>query len=359
MIVYHLLLIVGLPIYLLHTTPAAALIVTTAVIMYTSGLCVTAGYHRLYSHSAYKINPVFEIFLLFLATLAAQGSAIRWSFEHRHHHAFVDTDKDPYSIKKGFWYAHCLWLFDKQKEIEPKVVADLMRHPILRFQHRYFAYLYFLSNGLVCALLGWIFSDYWGAVVIGWLARTFLLHHCTWLINSLAHTWGTKHFCQELSAVDNYIIALLTFGEGYHNYHHTFAYDYRNGIRWYHFDPTKWLIWTLSKLGLVSKLRRVHAFQVEKKLLLEHKRVLQEKIQASLISKGEWEEKISCLSESLLQKLEQINSLNLRYQEFKKKAESRELIYPLKSEIKRLKKSFADEIANWMDLSNNILSSTA
>jgi stearoyl-CoA desaturase (Delta-9 desaturase) len=352
---YHLILLIAVPLYFIYLTPAWGIIAISAVLVYVTGLSVTAGYHRLYSHMTYKLNPIMEGVLLFFATMGAQGSAIRWSFDHRHHHAFVDTDRDPYSIKKGFWYAHFLWLFEKPKPIDEKVVADLLRNPLLRFQHRFYPLLMFTTNILVSLFLGWCFGNYIAAFLFGWLGRMFFLHHFTWFINSLAHTWGARTFCQELSAVDNYIIALFTFGEGYHNYHHTFAYDYRNGIRWYHFDPTKWLIWILHKCGLAHKLKTVPRHRIEEKLVMDRKDLLLEKIASSLTaSKEEWEKKITHLTESVLAKLNQMRELKERYQALKKTKEKKETLRPLIDQIKEAKRSLQHEYRLWMDLSHHV-----
>ncbi len=228
---------------------------------------------------------------------------------------------------------------------------------MLRFQHRFYGLLMVLTNVLSFLFVGWCFNDYLGAFLFAWLVRLFFLHHFTWFINSLAHTWGARTFCKELSAVDNYLISLLTFGEGYHNYHHTFAYDYRNGIRWYHFDPTKWLIWTLHKLGLAHHLRRVHHYAIEEKLVLSRKELLLEKIHSSMDSfKGEWEEKISHLTESVLTKLRELKTLSEHYRGLKKeKTEKREYLRELRTQIKAIKKSLNEEYRSWMDLSHRVL----
>lgn len=342
---YHFFLLLFTPIYFFHFIPSWGMVAVSAVLLYVTGLSVTAGYHRLYSHTTYKIHPIIEGILLFFATMAVQGSALRWAFDHREHHAFVDTDKDPYSIKKGFWFAHFLWLFKKPKEIEKKVVADLLRKPLIRFQHQFYAPLMILTNGLAFLFFGWCFDDYLGSFFWVWLMRMFFLHHFTWFINSLAHTWGARTFCQELSAADNYLISLLTFGEGYHNYHHTFAYDYRNGIRWYHFDPTKWLIWTLSKLGLASQLKKNQFYFIEKKLILERKHLLLEKVNSSLGDyKKAWEEKIINLTESMLTKLKQVSQLREDYRQLKKnKNGKKENLYELRLQIKTIKKGLKEE----------------
>lgn len=346
---YHLILVGILPFYFLHHTPSWKLISGSFVLFYLAGLGITVGYHRLYSHTTYKINAVVEWVVLFFGTMAIQGSVIRWSFDHRHHHAFVDTDADPYSIKKGFWYAHVLWLFEKQKEVDPKVVSDLWRRPLLRFQHRYYGLLMVLTNALAFVAIGAFCQDYLGAFVFALLVRMFFGHHFTWFINSLAHTWGARTFCKELSAVDNCIIALLTFGEGYHNYHHTFAYDYRNGIRWFHFDPTKWIIWTLSKCGLTKQLRRVENHQIEEKILLESKKILLQKVPPSFqLKREEWEQKVTSFCENGLAKLNQVKKLRQAYQELKKTGHKDHRLHDLKLELKSLKKSLKEDLRKWI-----------
>lgn len=354
---YHLLLLISLPIYFFYFSPSWQIITTSVVLLYLTGLSVTAGYHRLYSHSTYKVHPVVEAILLFFATMATQGSVLRWAFDHRLHHAFVDTDRDPYSIKKGFWYAHFLWLLEKPKEIEDKTVADLLKKPLIRFQHRFYAPLMLLTNGLTSLFLGWCFGDYLGAFLFVWFVRLFFLHHFTWFINSLAHTWGARTFCQELSAVDNYLISLLTFGEGYHNYHHTFGYDYRNGIRWYHFDPTKWLIWTLSKLGLASRLRKNHHHFIEKRLISERKQLLLEKIQSSLSDhKKIWEEKVITLTESMLDKLQEFKQVKEHYLQLKRsKAREKKALSELSHQIKTIKNGLKAEYKHCKVLSHQIM----
>jgi stearoyl-CoA desaturase (delta-9 desaturase) len=126
----------------------------------------------------------------------------------------------------------------------------------------------------------------------------------TWSINSLAHFWGSQNYSQEHSAVDNYLIALITCGEGYHNYHHSFAYDYRNGIRWYHFDPGKWLIWSLYKLGLAYDLKKVNNYRIARHLLLQHKDMLIQKLKDSYYA-----QKVSELADKISAKLTQMQNI--------------------------------------------------
>ncbi len=351
---YHLFLLIALPLYFLHHTPSIGMVLLSIALVYITGMSVTAGYHRLYSHTTYKIHPIAECVLLFFATMAAQGSAFRWSFDHRHHHAFVDTDQDPYSIKKGFWYAHFFWLLEKPKPIENKVISDLVKSPLLRFQHRFYGSLFVTTNVIFTLFIGWCFNDYLAAFLLSCIARMFFLHHFTWFINSLAHTWGARDFCKELSAVDNYMISLVTFGEGYHNYHHTFAGDYRNGIRWYHFDPTKWLIWTLSKFKLAHSLRKISDVVIQEKVVLGQKQLLLERFQTSPTScQASWEEKITKHSENLLLRLREISKLKEKYAQLIKE-EKKEHISQLVQELKIIKKSFKKQIRDWVELSREV-----
>ncbi len=358
---YHLLLIAGLPFYLMHYSVSWQMWVTSFVLLYGAGMCVTAGYHRLYSHSTYKTNRWVEVFLLFFASLATQGSALKWSYDHRRHHAFVDTDEDPYSINKGFWFAHILWLFHKTKPIEKKVVADLYRNPLVMFQHKHFALCMLVSNLIVTLAIGYVLNDYFGAFVISWLVRLFFLHHFTWFINSLAHTWGNQSFSKEHSAMDNYTVCLVTFGEGYHNYHHTFAGDYRNGIKWYHFDPTKWMIWTLYKLGLASNLKRTSPVQIREKMILEGKEEISNKLKDFWVeNKAHLEASVEKISTEILDKVSRFQELSVQYRDVKKQkikdlTQDPDLINKMKYEIKSLHRSIKEDWKSWKKLSKNIL----
>jgi stearoyl-CoA desaturase (delta-9 desaturase) len=289
--------------------------------------------------------------------MATQGSALRWSFDHRIHHAHVDTEEDPYSIKKGFLFAHCLWLVQKPREIEERTVSDLLKNKLVLFQHRYYKTLMIATNALVVLFFGWLLNDYLGSFMLVLGLRMFLLHHFTWFINSLAHTWGDKPFSQELSAVDNYFLSMLTFGEGYHNYHHTFANDYRNGIRWFHFDPTKWLIWTLHKLGLAYNLKRMDAATIEKRMVIEHKNILLDQItQVCYVKKEELETVIQEMSDRIVAKIAQFNALKEKYLLTKKETPSRDILKELHQELKQLKKSLRNDWRLWLQLSSNIMS---
>ena len=339
---YHILLAVGLPLYFLHYTPSLSLILTSIALVFISGIAITAGYHRLYSHLCYKTHPVIEFFFLFFGSLATQGSALRWCNDHRLHHAFVDTDKDPYSVKKGLLHAHILWMFFRDEPIDPKVVSDLSRSKMLKFQHEHYLFCMLGSNILTSLVVGYFLGDYLGAFLFAWFVRLFVLHHTTWCINSLAHFWGTQFFSKEHSAVDNYLISLLTYGEGYHNYHHTFSQDYRNGIYWYHFDPAKWLIWGLWKLGLAYDLKKVNDYRIAKQMLLEHKNLILNRVKESIYAQKDLlAAKVTEICESLSEKLSQRQSLVDQY----RKQKSKEMLH----EIRELKKSLKGDWKRWRE----------
>lgn len=356
LITYQVLLILSLPFYFFYASVSISSLIVTFILLYLTGLSITAGYHRYFAHKAYKTNPWIENILLFFGSMAAQGSVLRWAYEHRIHHAHVDTDLDPYSIKKGFWYAHCLWLLEKPREIESRIVPDLLKNKRVMFQHNYYALTMVATNAIAFVCAGWLLNDYMGAFFLTLWLRLFLLHHFTWFINSLAHTWGDKPFCKEQSAVNNYIISLLTFGEGYHNYHHTYANDYRNGIKWYHFDPTKWLIWTLSKLGLATHLKTMDPFTINKRMVLTRKDLLLNQIKELwYVKKEDLEMKVQELSDCILQKIGDFDHLKEKYYQFKKESRERDLLKELKYEIKALRRSLRQDWKHWKRLSNSIM----
>ena len=351
-VAYHVALLIGLPFYFYYNSPGAMLVVVSVVLLFLTEIGIGGAYHRYYAHRCYTLSRPAEAVLLFLATLALQGSALRWSFDHRLHHAYVDTDGDPYSIKKGFWYAHMMWLFDEPRPLRSKIVNDLEQNPLVMFQHRYYGYLSIGSNAALWLLVGWLVGDFLGAFVLVWWTRLLVSHHLTWFVNSLAHCWGEKTYSKEQSAVDNYILAVLTVGEGYHNYHHTFPNDYRNGVRWYHFDPTKWTIWTLSKLGLASDLKRFSRYRIGKRLVLEDRRVLLERLkQRAESGRRELEHKIHRLADCIHEKLSRMHALAEELRMLK----SRKAGKAAREELRTLRRSLRRDWRSWSHLCGVVL----
>ena len=227
-----------------------------------SGLSITLGYHRLFSHLSFKASwPVRLLTLIFGAT-AMENSALEWCSDHRRHHKHTDDDEDPYNIQRGFFFAHMGWIMMRPIGGESPLtnVNDLKRDPLVRFQHKWWAAIGILVGFGLPALIGYIFEGGIGAasgLLIGGVTRLVAVHHMTFFINSLCHTLGHQPYSDRCSAKDSWIMALFTFGEGYHNFHHEFQHDYRNGVKFWQFDPTKWTIHILEKIGMASKLRRV------------------------------------------------------------------------------------------------------
>lgn len=231
-----------------------------AFMMAWTGLSITAGYHRLLAHRAYTAHPMVKYFLLLGATFAVQSSAFDWCSGHRTHHRHVDDEhKDPYSARRGFWFSHIGWMLKNYPsgQFDYKNIPDLLKDPILQIQHKYYGIWVLLTNIGIMTLVGWLIGDIAGTLIIAGLLRLVLTHHFTFFINSLCHMFGSRPYTDSNTARDNFVLAIFTWGEGYHNYHHYFQYDYRNGVKWWQYDPTKWLILALSKVGLANDLRTV------------------------------------------------------------------------------------------------------
>ena len=230
-----------------------------------NGIGIGSGYHRLWSHRTYEAHPALKWFLAVMGGMSLQNSIIIWSARHRVHHRDVDdNDKDPYSIGRGFWFAHIGWMLKDYPsgEIDYSVVRDLEKDPVAAWQHRWYWTLVLVTNVGLPLLLGWMTGDMLGMFLLAGVARLVITHHVTFFINSLAHMWGRQPYTDENTARDHHLIALITYGEGYHNYHHIFQSDYRCGIRWWHLDINKWFISTCALLGLVRNRKRAPAFKV-------------------------------------------------------------------------------------------------
>ena len=229
------------------------------------GVSITGGYHRLFAHPTYKASAPLRLFYLLFGAASVQNSALKWSSDHRIHHTKTDSDEDPYNIRRGFWWAHIGWVFFKDRaEAGPTVARDLRADPLIRFQHRYYVPLAIVFGVLVPFALGSLWGDPIGAVLVAGFLRLVVQWHATFAVNSFAHMIGTQPYSTKNSARDSLLTALITLGEGYHNFHHRFQLDYRNGIRWYHLDPTKWFVWTADKLGIASNLKRTPPEVVER-----------------------------------------------------------------------------------------------
>ena len=269
---------VGLPLIALVLVPAWGVFrgfdafqwLWALAFLYLNGMSITGGYHRLWAHKAYDASPGLKWVLAFWGAGALQNSILVWASDHRRHHRHVDDNElDPYSAGRGLWFSHMGWMLREYRSNEPDFsnARDLQRDPVVMWQHRHYVPLTVFMNLGLPLLLGIWHGDILGTVLLVGLLRLVVNHHVTFFINSLAHFWGSRPYTEANSARDNGFLAFLTYGEGYHNFHHIFQTDYRNGIRWWQWDPTKWMISLCARLGLARNLNRVPDFRIQRALL--------------------------------------------------------------------------------------------
>ena len=264
------------------------------IFLVMNGIGIGSGYHRLWSHRTYKAHPILQWFLAITGGMSLQNSIIVWCARHRIHHKDVDdNDKDPYSIGRGFWFAHIGWMLRDYKSgiIDYSVVRDLEQDPVAAWQHRWYWTLVWVTNLGVPLLIGWLTGDAIGMFLLAGVARLVINHHVTFFINSLAHMWGKQPYTDENTARDQHFLALITYGEGYHNYHHMFQSDYRCGIRWWHLDINKWFISTCALLGLAKNRKRAPQFKVLRARINMDFKLARKKLESAGVSAG-WKEQL-------------------------------------------------------------------
>ncbi|MDX9874148.1 MAG: fatty acid desaturase [Spongiibacteraceae bacterium] len=323
-----------------------------------NGLSITAGYHRLWAHRAYNAHPALRWLLALFGAAATQNSILVWASGHRRHHRHVDDNEhDPYSARKGFWFSHMGWMLRHYPAGRDDFsnARDLQNDPVVAFQHRYYIPLALIMNFTPPLLAGLLLGDMLGHFLLGGVLRLVVSHHVTFFINSLAHMWGRRPYTDTNTARDNGWLALVTYGEGYHNFHHMFQHDYRNGVRWYQYDPTKWLIYAASKIGLASDLKRVEPFRIQQALLdMQFKRAqerlqragnadawrdhLEREYQQFLSFLQEWNQIRQHWYEQKLQRLaEKTAELQRNWQQTTMNARLKELEYAMRLQRKRLR----------------------
>ncbi|OBZ69411.1 Acyl-CoA desaturase, partial [Grifola frondosa] len=234
-----------------HTTASKPRVFHT----FSSG--ITAGYHRLWSHRAFKASLPLQWFLILAGASAVQGSCYWWAQRHRSHHRYTDTDKDPYNSKRGLLWTHMGWVIFRT-DIPPGGVdtTDLCNNVIVQWQRRWFFFIGLTFGYVIPTVVpGLFWSDWKGGLCFVASLRMTVCHHSIFCINSIAHYIGSTPYDDKHSPRNHFLTAILTMGEGYHNFHHQFPMDYRNAFRWYQFDPTKWFIAACSYIGLATHLR--------------------------------------------------------------------------------------------------------
>lgn len=225
-------------------------LVLLAATFYARMFGITGGYHRYFAHKSYKTSRAFQFVLAFLGASATQKGPLWWSGTHRRHHAFTDREGDPHSPREGFWYAHQGWVFDPDWGGTPReLIRDFARYPELEWLNRWH-----LVAPLALAALCYAVGGFAG-LVWGYSVSTVLLWHATYSVNSFAHLFGTRRYDTADTSRNNPVVALLTFGEGWHNNHHAYQASARNGFRWWELDVTYYVLRALAAVGLVWELR--------------------------------------------------------------------------------------------------------
>jgi stearoyl-CoA desaturase (delta-9 desaturase) len=222
-----------------------------AVVCYLVRLvAITAGYHRYFSHRTYRIGRTRQFLLALIGLTAVQRGPLWWAGNHRAHHRYSDSDRDPHSAARGFWWSHVGWILSAQHaNANHALVPDLAKYPELRFIDRH-DWIGPCALGVGCFLLGG-----WSGLIIGFFASTIVLWHVTFMINSLAHIWGRQPYATNDTSRNSLALALLTFGEGWHNNHHHNPTSCRQGFRWYQIDITYVLLRAAGACRLVTDIR--------------------------------------------------------------------------------------------------------
>jgi stearoyl-CoA desaturase (Delta-9 desaturase) len=227
-------------------------VICGVVLYFVRMFAVTGGYHRYFSHRTYKTSRVFQFILAFLAQSTAQKGALWWAAHHRAHHRFSDKAGDLHSpVNDGFWYSHVGWLFNGTGDTDYTMIPDFARFPELRFLNKHYLLPPIAMGFVVWLTLGW------SGLFIGFFASTVALWHGTFTINSLSHVFGKRRFPTTDDSRNNWFLAIVTMGEGWHNNHHRFAASARQGFYWWEYDITFYVLKVLSWLGIVWDLRPV------------------------------------------------------------------------------------------------------
>lgn len=240
-----------------------ALIISLLLLWVAGSLGIGMGFHRLLTHRGYRVPKALEYFLTLCGTLALEGGPINWVVTHRIHHANTDEAGDPHTPRDGRWWAHMGWILrGTAQQHEPGVMQryapDLMKDPVHVFLTRFY-YLPLIVSGLLLFILGG-----WSVLMWGVFLRVTIGLHATWLVNSATHLWGRQRFATGDDSTNNWLVALITFGEGWHNNHHAYPRAARHGLKWYEIDVNWYGIRALQSLGLAKDVRLVTRSQLDR-----------------------------------------------------------------------------------------------
>ena len=251
-----------------------------AVMYVLVGFGVTIGFHRLFTHRSFEAKPWLRGTLAILGSMSVQGAVIHWVADHRKHHTFTDEEGDPHSphthgepgwrgVLKGMWHSHMGWLFNDERSSARRFAPDLRKDPLIRKIDSLFP-VWALLGLAIPFVLGFALSGgNWvaGVTAFVWagLVRVFLLHHATWSVNSICHMYGKQPFSTKDESRNNWAVALVSLGEGWHHSHHAFPTSARHGLQRLQFDPSYALIKLFEKLGWASDVKHPKPDQIEKK----------------------------------------------------------------------------------------------
>jgi stearoyl-CoA desaturase (delta-9 desaturase) len=257
MVIFHLGALVGLFMF------SWKALVATVVLWWIAGsLGIGMGFHRLLTHRGFKTPKVVEYLLTICGLLALEGGAINWVVTHRIHHAFTDLPGDPHSPRDGGWWSHMGWILagtaqQHSRAVMDRYAPDLMKDPVQFWLNR----LYFVPL-IICGMLLLAFGG-WSALMWGVFVRVTVGLHFTWLVNSATHMWGKRRFETTDDSTNNWLVALVTFGEGWHNNHHAHPRAARHGLKWYELD-INWIgIRALQLMGLARNIKLISREQIE------------------------------------------------------------------------------------------------
>ncbi|KAF5855554.1 hypothetical protein ETB97_008992 [Aspergillus alliaceus] len=269
---FHFLFLVVLPVPIYIVSQYVSLTRKTfwlaVSLHFVGGWCITGGYHRLFAHGSYRAKPFLRLFIAIVGAGEMQWSILWWVYHHRAHHRYTDTGRDPYDARRGFLFCHIGWLLGYNPIAWGDVdISDIKSDRIVVWQQKYYVLLAVIAGVLLpmaIAHYGW--NDWLGGAVYASGYRITFTLHTTFLVNSLSHApWaGSQPYSSANTSRNVPLVALITGGEGSHNFHHTFPNDYRHGTNWIDLDYTKVVIWVLYKVGLVSSLKTVSNSEIER-----------------------------------------------------------------------------------------------
>ncbi|OQR77861.1 acyl-CoA desaturase-like [Tropilaelaps mercedesae] len=260
--------------YLMLTQAMWSTCITAVVLYFLSGLGITAGCHRLWSHKSYRARLPLRVFLGVMQTMALQNSIFEWSRDHRVHHKFTETDADPHNALRGFFFAHVGWLLCKK---HPEVISkgskvnmdDLLQDPVVTFQKKYYKPLAILACFVIPTLIPMVFfgETFLNSFFVCALWRYCFTLNMTWLVNSAAHMWGQKPYDTHINPAENWVVSIGAQGEGWHNYHHTFPYDYKTSEVPYTLNVTTMFIDAMRLIGQAYDCRVVPPETVKARMM--------------------------------------------------------------------------------------------